>query len=102
MKARTGVQKPVGRGMAGRVGKVPTMGKVSGRVQPVAAHRESHMDTVAPMMVTVSSGVKPKYNLQLASRAPIAERVLKDLRYTIANDVEKVKKEPGMCLCRKV
>ncbi|XP_033736179.1 zinc finger CCCH domain-containing protein 14-like [Pecten maximus] len=94
VKSRSGTQKPVNREVAGQMGQV--VGGVKSRVgaRLVPHQSEAHMDMVSPMTVTLSSGMKPKANLQLMSQVTREKRMFKDLRYTIANDMEKVKKEP--------
>ncbi|XP_021359476.1 zinc finger CCCH domain-containing protein 14-like [Mizuhopecten yessoensis] len=96
VKSRTGAQKHVNIGVAGRLGKAAVGVKGRVGVRPVPRQGEAHMDMITPMKVTLSSGIKPKSNLQLVSQAPRENRLFKDLRYTIANDTEKIKKKPGI------
>lgn len=86
VKSRT--QKP------GQVGKETAGVKSRVGVRSMPRQKEAHEDEVSPMTVTVSSGLKPKSNLHLVSQVSRERRMFKDLRYTIANDMDKVKKEP--------
>ncbi|XP_060070875.1 zinc finger CCCH domain-containing protein 14-like [Ylistrum balloti] len=94
VKSRTGPQKHRSREVASPVAKVAGGVKSRVGVRALPRQSEAHMDMVSPMKVTLSSGFKPKSNLQLVSQASREKRMFRDLRYTIENDTEKVKKVP--------